>query len=188
MAPRVPASTYRRGTPSVSLPGRFRGFGEHSPIRFRLYPEPNSSLHLIVQVWPALEPMRKYMSETYPGSGSHEKTLGMCSSFKVIAYRKGKRPRTRPIFGELNLCVANLSMRVVTHEIFHATLAYARRVGIALGDATNDDAAPGTFVCDVEERLCEIHGDLCANFVDRATALGLYDDQILPQVREERSA
>lgn len=158
---------YRREVPQLRDGG---------PVRFRLYPKRASRLYLVVQVWPCLRDMREYMRATYPGNGSYRRTLGMCSSFKVVAYPKGRRSRTRPIFAEVNLCAANLTQRIVTHEFFHATLAYARRAGIDLGEPCRDVA--GTLVVDAEEQLSEAHGNLCNDFVVRAQKLGLYDADV----------
>lgn len=164
----VPLSTYRRGL------AKQRGLP--TPVRFRLYPMLRRGLYLTVQVWPSLQSMRSYLSATYPGSRPYHRTLGMCSSFKVVAYRKGKRSRARGIFAELNLCAANLTMRIVTHELQHATLAYARRVKLDLA-AIGNDSELTTKVSNVEEALCEVHGNLCSAFVQRTISLGFYGEQ-----------
>lgn len=57
---------------------------------------------------------------------------------------------------------------IVAHEMFHATMAWARRIGFPwsrLGEeAVNDD----------EERLAYVHGRLCREFVNEAYEAGLY--------------
>lgn len=173
------ANSAKRYTPGV--PPRQRDGG---PVRFRLYPRRDfrspsgkGRLYLVVQVWPCLRDMRAYMRVTYPNSGSHRRTLGMCSSFKVVNYPKGKPARTRPIFAEVNLCAANLTQRIVTHELFHATLAYARRLGLDIGETFRDDW-DNRSVSDIEEQLCDAHGNLCNDFVVRAQKLGLYDGSV----------
>lgn len=62
-------------------------------------------------------------------------------------------------------------MEIVTHELFHATIAYGRRIGFAWtrfgdSDAVNKD----------EERMTYAHGELCKQFVLRAIRAGLYDN------------
>lgn len=143
------------------------------PVRFRLYPQLRSSLYLVVQVWPSLTSMRQYLDATYLGSKPHRRTLGMCSSFKIIAYPKGKRSRTKGIFAEVNLASANLTMRIITHEMLHATMAYARRVGLNVGTCGNENDLT-TAVTEVEEKLAYVHGTLCSDFVARASDLGFF--------------
>ena len=161
--PVVPQSTFDRG---VYRSGSW-------PARFRLYPEVSSRRYLIVQIWPSLKAMRGYLKGTYPSKESYRRTLGMCSSFSVVAFPRGRPQRMRPIFAEVNLAAANLTMRIVTHELMHATLAYARRASIDLAQCVAD--IPGSRVCDVEERVCSVHDRLCAGFVHRAKTLGLYE-------------
>jgi hypothetical protein len=74
-----------------------------------------------------------------------------------------------PEFAEVNLYRDRLTMEIVTHELFHATMAWARRVRfpvarLVAADAVNDD----------EERLTYVHSTLCRRFMVRATAAGLY--------------
>lgn len=164
----VPLSTFKRGLA--------KGHGMLMPVRFRLYPNGRSTgLFLVVQVWPALKYMRQYITSTYPGNGSYRNTLGMCSSFKVVSYAKGKSARASGIFAELNLNAANLTMRIITHELFHATMAYARRMGLDLSEISNgSDDHTGPGVCETEESLTTVHGTLCSDFVARASDLGFY--------------
>lgn len=60
-------------------------------------------------------------------------------------------------------------MRVVTHELFHATLAWARRIGFDFARLNAEDSINGD-----EERLTYAHGHLCADFMVRANNAGLY--------------
>lgn len=78
--------------------------------------------------------------------------------------------RTLPLFAEVHLFRGDgLSMRIVTHELFHATMAYGRRIRFDFRRLDADDS-----VNDDEERLTYAHGDLCRQFMMRATDLGLY--------------
>jgi hypothetical protein len=60
-------------------------------------------------------------------------------------------------------------MEVVTHELFHATMAWARRVGLDLTRLADDD-----YVNQEEERVSYVHGRLCRDFMVRAEAAGIY--------------
>lgn len=77
--------------------------------------------------------------------------------------------RTRPIVAEVHFSRNRLSQVIVAHELFHATLAYGRRVGF---DFSRLDAADS--VNDDEERLAYVQGWLCREFVRRAARTGMY--------------
>ncbi len=78
---------------------------------------------------------------------------------------------TRPMFAEVNLYRAALTMRIVTHELFHATIQYGRRIGFDFSRLDANDSINAE-----EERLTYAHGELCRQFMVRATTLGLYAD------------
>ena len=70
-------------------------------------------------------------------------------------------------------------MRIVTHELLHAAVAWARRIGfrfVALGGvgAEFGSEGDGYAVSDDEERLCRVYGDLCREFMVKAERAGLY--------------
>lgn len=154
------------------------------PVRFRLYPATDKrtrgrSLYVNVQVWPSLKSLRDYLHAAYAKGQKgrpFKDALGMCSSFRVVTVPpRGKAIRTRPIFAEVNLCAANLTQRIVTHEFMHATFAWARRVGIKIAESLTEFDGPD--VMDSEEELCYAHGAMCSDFVRRATKLGLYNER-----------
>lgn len=141
-------------------------------VRFRLYPEASNGLYVLVNVWPTAAAMRRYAktsgSQESAGRGVH----GYCAGYRVVRVRPGRPHRTEPVVGEVNLHARRLGMEVVTHELFHATMQWARRIRfdftqLGAEDAVNED----------EERLTYAHGRLCRAFVTRATQAGLYADR-----------
>ncbi len=92
--------------------------------------------------------------------------VGLCRPF--TRYRKDGR--LDGIAGEVHLIRGRLGTEVVTHELFHATLAYARRVGFDMTRLDADDSINAD-----EERLTHWHSTMCRDFVRLAYAEGLYD-------------
>lgn len=145
-----------------------------APVRFRLYPEPARSLYAAVIVWPTKTAMRRavsaYARQLGQSPAQHRNTGGYCAGFKVRQYPKGKRMRTLPIFAEVHLFAGDgLAMRIITHELFHATAEFGRRIRFDFRRLDAEDS-----VNDDEERLAYAHSELCRQFMIRANALGLY--------------
>lgn len=138
----------------------------------RLYPVKKSSLFVRVLVFEHRRTMLRFAKE--------ERVVGMesagawCQETHVIAIRKGKPDRRRPVVACVVLDKAKMGIGVVAHELFHATSCWARRVGIRWECGKEDGV--GTFPPNhPEERLAMIHYHLVTQFCRRAYALGLYD-------------
>jgi hypothetical protein len=141
-----------------------------APIaRFRLYPE-SGTRYVLVQVWPTRAAMRAHLAG-WMSRASLRYTEGTCTDTTVKRLReRDGRWITLGQVAEVNLYRERLGMEVVTHELFHATIAWGRRVGFAWRRLGDDDAVNAD-----EERLTYVHGRLCAEFVRRAERAGLYD-------------
>lgn len=140
--------------------------------RLRVYPE-NKSLYYVVNVWPTRKAMYEHCRTALRFTG---RFLGLCSTTR---WRQGGR--TLPLMGEVNLFRGELGTSVITHEFFHATLGWARRVGIdmnavqAVGAAAEHPSNPDPkHVAADEERLAYAHGEMCRQFTDRMYRLGIY--------------
>lgn len=146
------------------------------PKRMRAYANGRrSGLFIYINVWPTKRAMHAHFKRR--GYRCSRNTQGMCSSYTRIQVpsKRSRRPmRKMADFAEVNLYYGKLSMRVVTHELFHATCAWARRVGCSR-DVLVDDEQLARDVSPDEERLATVHGVLCMQFVARATKLGLYE-------------
>ena len=90
------------------------------PHRFRIYPESKNGLYVRVNVWADRRDMLRFSEEVDPkGHHVHGTAYG-------IKYKPGN---SRPLFAEINLYRKRMGMDVLTHEFFHATIAWGRRVG-----------------------------------------------------------
>jgi hypothetical protein len=133
------------------------------PRTFRLYPEPGSRF-VVVRVWPTKRAMAAHRKRR-----NHRPLGGEASCTQVTATRYGgTRPRRLGIVAEVNFHRRALGMEIVTHEMFHATIAWGRRAGFDFSRLAVD------YVNADEERLTYVHGRLCRDFVRRAEAAGLY--------------
>lgn len=140
-----------------------------SVVRFRLYPESRRGLYVAVHVWPTAKAMRRKY-----GGRREVRVDGYCSPYVRQRVDASGRWRTMPVVADVHFHRKRLSMEVVTHELFHATLAWARRVRFdfsRLSDGANPINAD-------EERLTYAHGRLCRAFMNRANDFRLYADGI----------
>jgi hypothetical protein len=74
--------------------------------------------------------------------------------------KKGPRRKHR-CFAEVNLWRGALGPEVVTHELFHATMAYGYRIKFPF-----EKLADCTGVTKWEERLTYAHGRMCAQLAE----------------------
>lgn len=153
-------------TARVCEPGPKMGSGQTDPVaRFRLYPEAPCGLYVLVTVWPSRDLLHQNCSCV--GNGAHE---GCCSGVTIEQYGEGGYERTLPLCAEVHLHTDAIGTGVLTHELFHATMAWGRRIGFDWSRLGADDS-----VNDDEERLAYAHGKLCHDFVARAIRAGLYE-------------
>jgi hypothetical protein len=138
--------------------------------QFRLYPEARRGLYITVMVWPSLRALRRATRRL--GDSQWRTTAGYCYSYDRFRIRPRRKPRRLLDFATVHLARERLTMRVVSHELMHATLAWARRVGFNLAGLAGlpDDA----HASDDEERICTVHGELCREFMVKANRAGLY--------------
>src|SRR5688572_4342407 len=88
---------------------------------------------------------------------------GNCETWEQYTYRKGKYRRRSPCVAEINLWRGRLGIEVTTHEFFHATMAWGRRVGF---DFTRLQEG-SMYSMKAEERITYVHGRLCRQFVTK---------------------
>lgn len=97
----------------------------------------------------------------------------MCTAVEVRYVKDDGSSRLSPMFAEVNLCKPHLGIGLVSHELLHASLAYARRCRLD-GTPIFDRGDHGGPVEPQEEWLCYAHGELVSQFVGRAYRSGLY--------------
>lgn len=140
-------------------------------VTFRIYPEPGRTLYVRVNVHPTKKAMREYWraSNVRFNGGTWGRRLAYCTPWHVLMVKHGRCQRNACI-AEVNLYRARLTMEIVTHELFHATMEWGRRVRFPFSRLGDDDQ-----VNQQEERAAYAHGELCRQFMVRANAAGLYD-------------
>lgn len=134
----------------------------------RLYPERGSSLYVRVQVWPTKKSFLAHINancQFADGKADH-RTQGTCGTVERWQVREN-RSRKLGCFAIVNLWRGALTMRVVTHELFHATIAWARRIRFDMAALTATDD-----VTDHEERITHAHCELCSEFMRKALRPG----------------
>lgn len=124
---------------------------ERSPLRIRVYVEETPSLYARVLVWPTREAMYEYRPLRRDHLGSSTPMIGGRCFAEVCLFRDA------------------LGSRVLSHEMFHATLAWARRRGVQLDGPAEDG------VSEDEKRVAHAHSDMMRQLVDRLYAAGLYE-------------
>lgn len=135
------------------------------PIRLRLLCEPKtSSLYVRVNVWPSKAAMARYR-ERVRDHPRHAGAIGTCT--EIEGWRNGRK---RAVVAEVNLCRGRIGTEIVTHEFFHAAIAWGRRRDFDWTRLGAEDSVNAE-----EERLTYVHSNLCSAFVRRAYAMGLYE-------------
>lgn len=132
----------------------------------RLYPEKGSRLYARVLVWPTKASMLQALNHTKGRQYTYD-TQGVCTRVEIWNVRH-RHSRKDGCFAEVTLWRGCLGMNVITHEFFHATMAWAERVRLAFSNWAE------TRVTEEEEALAYAHGHMCAQFVTKATQAGLY--------------
>ncbi len=142
----------------------------------RLYPVRGSVLFARVQVWPTKKAFLAHVNATHhagDGRGFSRRCDGTCSRYHVTSFRSKRdaknriRGRRHPCFAVVNMWRGRCTMSVVTHELFHATVAWGHRTRFPFFALDDDDG-----VSDIEERITYVHSELCRQFMMRALSPG----------------
>lgn len=138
-------------------------------VRFRLYPEARRGLYVAVNVWETAAAMRRYARRTGDQKSARRNCHGYCACYRIVRFRARGPQRTLPVCAEVNLYAGRLTMEVVTHELFHATVQWGRRIGFDFSRLDSHDS-----INEDEERLTYAHSTMCKAFMIRACDAGLY--------------
>lgn len=141
-------------------------------LAMRLYPEPGTR-YVRVFVWRTKKDMkaawgRAAIPVRFAG-GTWGRRVAYCREVLRWNVSKSGGSRRNPCVAEVHMFHSRIGGEIVAHEMFHATMAWGRRVGFCWSRLGDDDA-----VNDDEERLAYVHGALCREFVNRAYAAGIY--------------
>lgn len=136
---------------------------------FRLYPESKrSGLYVRALVFPT-----RRLAAIYSDSFKEDpEQIAVCISYKTVKFYKHGGSRVRPIVADVIFHRERMGMEVITHELFHATMAWARRVRFPFGML--NDGSFDRFAMEHEEILALTHGRFCRDFNRRAQHAGLY--------------
>lgn len=141
------------------------------PIRFKVYPEKKKRLFYWVYVWPDRDALVERSKTLYPDFGHNHETYGFCSLVKVWKVGSDGRKRRDSRCGEINFFREHIGAGIVSHEMTHAALGWAQRVGVMLEQYEDWSKS---VVSDAEERYASAVGELVRQFYVRAHELGLY--------------
>jgi hypothetical protein len=134
-------------------------------IRIRLRPE-NKALYVTAHLFPTRRDMWRAMKRFGMGG------VGSCGAAFLPFTRVvplDSRGRVVPQFGVLFLNKEQIGCETISHEVAHATHAWARRVG------WKPDPDEGVH-SENEERWCYAHGEMVRQLVNRLYGLGCYDE------------
>lgn len=140
------------------------------PVVFRLRPE-RGALYVRVVVHPTRNAMLAHLRDRAKHGRGHgfSGAIATCTDWIVWRVKRGSPIRRHPCVAEVNFFRRRLGTEIITHEFFHATIAWGRRIRFNWQRFGDDDS-----VNQDEERLTYVHGRLVRMFVDRAHAAGLY--------------
>lgn len=139
---------------------------------FRLRPDPGRTLYVRAQVWPSKVLMHAYLRAV---GLQPDDCLGRCTAVEVRHFNSDGTSRLAPMFAEVNLCIPHLGIGIVSHELLHATFAYARRCRLDGRTVFDRSLDTGGDCSPDEEWLCYAHGSLVSQFTRRAYEQGLYE-------------
>jgi hypothetical protein len=136
------------------------------PVTFKIYPDGENSryFYIRVNIWPT----KKAMYEHRPYKRDH---LALWSPLEGRYVYPDGRTRKNGLIGEINFWIQKMGTEVITHEVYHATRAYAHRVRMIEVIETARDQ----LHMDMEEVVAGAHGRMCRQLVGK-----LYDFKILP--------
>ena len=119
-----------------------------SPLhRFRAYPE-GRSLYFNVYLWATLGEMRAYVRAVWDVRGKHAWAWTITDD--AFCPHSGRK---LPIVGEIHFARRYCLPEIVSHEVGHAAIAWAQRLGVPIVDGPEED-------CGHEERFCYATGRL----------------------------
>lgn len=137
------------------------------PIRFRLYPE-SKSLYFVVNVWPDHKTMVRYLASI--GKRGHSDTIALASGYYRTKVRPGRPDRLSPICGEINCNRLEINAEIVSHEIAHLAITWAKRIKL------DPMTEPKDGCCSAEnERFCYALGLMVGQFTDHAYRLKVWN-------------
>lgn len=134
---------------------------------FRIFPEPTSRLFYRVRLFATPDAMRDYLIADDIDRTAAYGARALCSRWTRTRISASGRTRTVPEMGELLFVVRTIDHEVIAHEVGHAVIGWAQRIGLHpfATDATAQYASHD------EERSCYALGRMVLQITQRVAAL-----------------
>jgi hypothetical protein len=140
---------------------KFRVFAHASPRKY-------STLYFIVKVFATKKEMHSYMRSE--GREVDRKDDAYTYNYEVLRVRPGEPNRKRPIMGEIVLNKKKCRAGLLSHECFHATMSYLRRIEFDFARLGFKD---GDARMNIEERAAYVQGEFMRQVVVGLNERGL---------------
>lgn len=155
----------------------------------RLFPVTGSQLYVRVMVFALRRDFEAYARALGFSHRRARDLFAFCAeSDHYYRRRRGVPRRRHPLVADVVFWQHHLGVGLITHEFFHATAAWARRLRIPT--APLGVHQPGPVVLsgdDEEERLARVQEALVRRFVQWADAAGLYGPERRVEARKSRA-
>lgn len=129
--------------------------GKENPlICFRAFPDSKNGLFFVVRIWASARAL-------WRGLPDFKGAYGCVRTSTRYRVRPNRRLLYSKCAGTIDLCIGYLQPYVVAHEMTHAGLAWARRIGLDIHDKARSRKDSDVMAKDCgEEQLCYAMGRL----------------------------
>lgn len=132
-------------------------------LRFTVRPFTKRKEYVVVLVWRSKADMLAHAKANH--HSATDTTGAYCHTYDRWWFKNGERDRLMGDFAEVNFHLGQVTTETVTHELFHATIGLAYRLGILpkLMSHGTEDGLCG----DAEEDCAYAHGRMCRLVTNR---------------------
>jgi hypothetical protein len=134
---------------------------------FRIYPESPRGLFYTVKLFATELAMREYLIADDIDRSAAYGARALCSRWTRTRTTGTGRTRTLPEMGEILFVAPLIDHEVISHEVAHAAIGWAQRIGIR-PFATGTDCQ---YAGPDEERYCYALGRMVLQVTERVAAL-----------------
>jgi hypothetical protein len=134
---------------------------------FRVFPEPSSRLFYRVRVFATPVTLGEYLRSDDIDRSAAYGARALCSRWTRTRTTGTGRTRTLPEMGEILFVAPLIDHEVISHEVAHAAIGWAQRIGIR-PFATGTDCQ---YAGPDEERYCYALGRMVLQVTERVAAL-----------------
>jgi hypothetical protein len=134
---------------------------------FRIFPESPRGLFYTVKLFATELAMRDYLIADDIDRSAAYGARALCSRWTRTRTTASGRTRTLPDMGEILFVVPRIDAEVVSHEVAHAAIGWAQRIGL---HPFGSDRHP-QYAGPDEERYCYALGRMVLQVTERVAAL-----------------